>query len=178
MNETTRKQFLPLSIGRALALQAMYQAEANSSAGRDWADLLDSYCEETQIELSSEERDGAIRFALRLFYGLSERLSELDQKLNKALDRRTLKNTTLVDRNILRVGAYEALFIKTPKAVVISEAIELALQFGSKNSIRFINGVLDRVVSASEEQGDAAEKNSLDSSKLPEPSSGNEGSLS
>ena len=51
-----------------------------------------------------------------------------------------------VDRNILRLGAYELLFTKdTPSAVALDEAIELARRYGSAESSVFVNGVLDRL---------------------------------
>ena len=52
-----------------------------------------------------------------------------------------------VDRNVLRLGAYELLQTpQTPPPVVLDEAIELARRFGSADSPAFVNGVLDRVL--------------------------------
>jgi N utilization substance protein B len=49
-----------------------------------------------------------------------------------------------VDRNILRLAVYEMLYQEeTPALVVVDEAIELAKKFGSEQSGRFINGLLD-----------------------------------
>ena len=53
-----------------------------------------------------------------------------------------------VDRNVLRLGAYELLFAdenEAPRPVVINEAVELARRFGSADSPAFVNGVLDRL---------------------------------
>ena len=51
-----------------------------------------------------------------------------------------------VDRNILRVAAYEILFIaEIPRRVTINEAIELAKRYGDAGSPAFVNGVLDRI---------------------------------
>jgi N utilization substance protein B len=51
-----------------------------------------------------------------------------------------------VDRNVLRLGAYELLYApQTPPLVAINEAIELARSYGAKESPAFVNGVLDRV---------------------------------
>jgi transcription antitermination factor NusB len=53
-----------------------------------------------------------------------------------------------VDRNILRIAVYEILFLKeTPAAVVINEAIEIAKAYGTEDSFRFVNGILDRIAS-------------------------------
>jgi N utilization substance protein B len=51
----------------------------------------------------------------------------------------------VVDRNILRLATYEMNQLKTPPAVVIDEALELARQFSGEESVPFINGVLDAV---------------------------------
>jgi N utilization substance protein B len=51
-----------------------------------------------------------------------------------------------VDRNVLRLGAYELLFERTtPQAVVINEALEIARRFSTPESIHFINGILDSI---------------------------------
>jgi N utilization substance protein B len=51
-----------------------------------------------------------------------------------------------VDRNVLRLGAYELLFTpETPPNVALDEAIELARRYGSQDSPGFVNGVLDRL---------------------------------
>jgi N utilization substance protein B len=53
---------------------------------------------------------------------------------------------TRVDRNTLRLGAYELMARDdVPRAVILDEAVELAKRFGSDGSGAFVNGVLDRV---------------------------------
>ena len=55
---------------------------------------------------------------------------------------------SVVDRNILRIALYEVLFLKkAPLKSVVNEAVELAKDFGSDTSARFVNGVLGSVVS-------------------------------
>jgi N utilization substance protein B len=52
----------------------------------------------------------------------------------------------VVDRNVLRLGAFELLHAPdTPAGVAINEAIELARRYGAKDSPKFVNGVLDRL---------------------------------
>jgi N utilization substance protein B len=59
-----------------------------------------------------------------------------------------------VDRNILRMATYELLFQKeTPAPVVINEAIEVAKKFGTEESAKFINGILDAIRRSLEENG-------------------------
>lgn len=146
MNDNKKKRLQPRSVGRALAFQALYQEELNPlSNERNWQDLLSCYCNEVQLSLTDSARAAALDFAKLLFEGTVDRRLEIDRILNEALDKRTLKNTTIVDRNILRVAAYEMRFVKTAKAIVISEAIELGKRFGDQKSRAFLNGVLDQV---------------------------------
>ena len=50
-----------------------------------------------------------------------------------------------VDRNILRVGAWELLHREVPTPVVINEALEIAKRYGGAESRAFVNGILDRI---------------------------------
>jgi N utilization substance protein B len=53
----------------------------------------------------------------------------------------------VIDRNVLRIAVYEMLYQEAvPKVVIVDEAIELAKKFGSENSGRFVNGLLDGVL--------------------------------
>jgi N utilization substance protein B len=57
-----------------------------------------------------------------------------------------------VDRNVLRLGAYEIVCAGTPREVAIDEAVELARRFGDDASPRFVNGVLDALARAAAEE--------------------------
>ena len=50
-----------------------------------------------------------------------------------------------VDRNILRMAIYEMKYLKTPPAVVIDEALELARRYSEADAVPFLNGVLDSI---------------------------------
>jgi N utilization substance protein B len=52
----------------------------------------------------------------------------------------------VTDRNVLRLGAYEILFGDTPGRVAVNESVVLAKRYGDRNSPRFVNGVLDRLM--------------------------------
>lgn len=78
--------------------------------------------------------------------GVWERLGEIDALIGDAAEHWRVGRMTLVDRNILRLGAYElALGSDIPFAVAINEAVELGKRFGAEESGAFINGILDRV---------------------------------
>ena len=92
----------------------------------------------------------AAAFCLALYDGVAARQAEIDPKLSATAENWRLNRMLPVDRNVLRLGAYELLFDPAgqPVAVVIDEAIELARRFGSKESPGFVNGILDRIARA------------------------------
>jgi N utilization substance protein B len=88
--------------------------------------------------------DEAFEYAQILVRGAVEHLEKIDELIRSQADNWRLERMPAVDRNILRLAIYEMLFEKeTPKLVVLDEAIELAKKFGSEQSGRFVNGLLD-----------------------------------
>ena len=92
--------------------------------------------------------------------GAVENLSRIDEIIKKHVKNWEIDRMAVVDRNILRIAAYELLFIKEiPPKVSINEAIELAKRFGDVDSPRFVNGILDKVykeeVGGKEDSGEA-----------------------
>ncbi|NIM00025.1 MAG: transcription antitermination factor NusB [Acidobacteria bacterium] len=84
------------------------------------------------------------RFSQELVDGVYAARDRLDARIAKAADRWRLDRMAVVDRNILRMALYELdRRGETPPAVVIDEAIEVARRFGTDDSARFVNGVLD-----------------------------------
>jgi N utilization substance protein B len=78
--------------------------------------------------------------------GVADKLEEIDKTLRTASINWRLERMTRVDRNILRLGAWELSFRPDiPRAVVLDEAVELAKRFGAEDSGAFVNGVLDKV---------------------------------
>ena len=78
--------------------------------------------------------------------GVWGRLEEIDALIGDAAEHWRVGRMTLVDRNILRLGAYElSPGSDIPFAVAINEAVELGKRFGSEESGAFINGILDRI---------------------------------
>lgn len=71
--------------------------------------------------------------------------AEIDTKLSELVENYTPSRIDPVDRAILRLGTYELLKTDTPAKVIINEAIELAKRFGTTDSGRFVNGLLDSV---------------------------------
>ncbi|HEX2224893.1 MAG TPA: transcription antitermination factor NusB [Thermoanaerobaculia bacterium] len=86
----------------------------------------------------------AFRYARDLVQGTVDNLGQIDDLIRSQADNWRLERMPAVDRNILRLAVYEMLYeTDTPKLVVVDEAIELAKKFGSEQSGRFVNGLLD-----------------------------------
>lgn len=96
-----------------------------------------------------------VAYALALLDGVVARKDEIDAKLAAAAINWRLSRMMPVDRNVLRLGAYELLFDPEPQPleVVINEAVELSRRFGSEDSPAFVNGVLDRLGQVKKEKG-------------------------
>ena len=84
-------------------------------------------------------------FAGRLFGKSLQDRSRIDGLIQRHCDNWKLGRISAVDRNVLRMGIAEFLFLDTPKVVVISEAIEIARKFGTERSADFVNGILDAI---------------------------------
>jgi N utilization substance protein B len=82
-------------------------------------------------------------FSRELLYGVLRSQGELDAIIQRIAPEWPLDQMAPVDRNILRLAAFEILLSQsTPPKVAINEAVELAKLFGSDSSSRFVNGVL------------------------------------
>ena len=92
--------------------------------------------------------EGARAFGKELVHGTVLHRSELDALLSEHATNWRISRMAAVDRNILRIGAYELTQTETPARVVLDEAIELARRFGDDPSPSFVNGVLDAVARA------------------------------
>jgi N utilization substance protein B len=82
-------------------------------------------------------------FVDSLVRGTVERQAEIDDLIRRHLEHWRLERMAAVDRNILRLAAYELIATPTPPAVIIDEALELARRFSNDEAVQFVNGVLD-----------------------------------
>lgn len=89
------------------------------------------------------ERDS---FADKLVVGCAEQKDVLDAKIRSVSKHWRLERMSRVDRNIIRMGAYELMFLQDiPRRVTLNEAVEVAKRYGNEESPAFVNGVLDRI---------------------------------
>ena len=88
--------------------------------------------------------DEAFDYAQALVRGTLDNREKIDDLIRGQADNWRLERMPPVDRNILRLAVYEMLYEKdTPSSWSLDEAIELAKKFGSEQSGRFVNGLLD-----------------------------------
>lgn len=101
------------------------------------------FCEEylNEQKIKNQQRE----FCLELFDGVLSNLKELDNELNLRLTSFKLSELGVMERAILRLGAYELKTGKNDARIIISEAIALASEFGGDSATRLVNGVLNNV---------------------------------
>jgi N utilization substance protein B len=122
---------------REVALQLLFQYDTNPNVPRPGLERF------VQDRLKEE---AAATFALALYDGARTHSADIDARLTAVAENWRLPRMAVVDRNVLRLGAYELLYApEVPANVAINEAIELARRYGSAGSPAFVNGVLDRV---------------------------------
>jgi transcription antitermination protein NusB len=132
---------------RGFALQALYHADLAQQPARAalqhlWAGLIDGEGLGDERPADSEE----VEFATRLVMGTEELRPELDALIEECSTNWRLPRMPVVDRNILRLAAFELRACPDiPATVSINEAIELAKRFGTKESRAFVNGIVDRL---------------------------------
>jgi N utilization substance protein B len=129
---------------RERALQILFQYDIHGKPGV-W---LDEFW--NQMKSTDETR----AFAEQVVQGVLEHRKDLDALIGKYATNWTVSRMPIVDRNILRAGLYELFWLdEVPAKVTIDEAIELAKTFGDEEASKFVNGILDRVLSSEPKLG-------------------------
>lgn len=125
------------SRAREVALQLLFQ--------RDWNKQIDRAALERFVHDRLRD-ETLVQFALGLYDGVVAQQSDIDRRLTETAENWRLTRMAAVDRNVLRLGAYELLYeSETPPNVALDEAINLARRYGSADSSAFVNGVLDHL---------------------------------
>jgi N utilization substance protein B len=150
---------------REMAIQMLYQSDLGQEScdrvlkGFKPGDYLSEESDEASAESpravptvdssvrNQAELDSALEYAKTLVRGTLEHLEHIDKLIRQQAEHWRLERMPPVDRNILRLAVYEFLFeTDVPKLVILDEAIELAKGFGTEQSGRFVNGVLDGIL--------------------------------
>ncbi len=124
---------------REVALQVLYAIDAARRGGEEPAaqEVFD------RVAANFEMPEGARSFAKELVCGCSAEREAIDALLEELSRNWRLSRMAAVDRNVLRLAAFELMRLETPAPVVIDEAVELARRFGSDPSPSFVNGIAD-----------------------------------
>ncbi len=120
-----------------MALQLLFQRDLNADIPQEDIEGF------IQGRLQAEDLEA---FCLSLFQGVCDHQKEIDEAINQVAQNWSLSRMAVVDRNVLRMGAYEILFTDTPNKAATNEAIDLVRRFGTAKSSAFVNGILDRLI--------------------------------
>ena len=126
--------------GRILAFQALYGFEMSGNSEQV---LTFSWLDDDQKNTIQPE---ALDFGRLIAGGALENLRSVDQQIKDQLEHWDFDRVNRVDMAILRMSVYCLLYQKSiPASVTIDEAVDISKKFGTDDSYRFINGVLDGI---------------------------------
>lgn len=128
-------------LARSIVLQSLYEWDFNNKS-TDLVKIVERNMEEFGPGINEPD------FIWKMVKGVIEHLAEVDNIISKSAIEWPFDQITLIDRNVLRLGVYELIFVnheEVPYKVAINESIELAKNYGGINSGRFVNGVLGTV---------------------------------
>jgi len=129
---------------RILAFQALYSWEVHRSQKNASIPegLLDFSWADSTVPLDEEMTS----FSRLLITGTIENIAVVDSMISKHLENWDLKRLNRVDLAVLRMSVYALMFqTDMPHSIVIDEAIDISKEFGTDDSYRFVNGVLDSI---------------------------------
>jgi N utilization substance protein B len=122
---------------RQFAVQAVYQWQlTKASAGQ----IIDQFTDDQDLSKTD------VTYFKELLTGVINRVDSLDEKLSPYLSRK-IDDVDMVDIAVLRIAMFELTYrTDVPHKVVLNEAIELAKDFATDESYKFVNGVLDKAL--------------------------------
>ncbi len=130
---------------RVLAIQVLFHLEFSPD---DPSEVFDLICENFDARKSIRD------FSKRLVLGVCEKKKILDKVISGASKNWRIKRMARLDKSILRLAAFEIMFIEDiPPKVSLDEAVEIGKKFGGEDSGRYINGVLDNIYSTTVKNG-------------------------
>ncbi len=125
---------------RELALQALFFLDMNSS--KDVAADVAAFCLENEAALTPTVRP----FFMDLVQGVTGAMDKIDPMLETYSKNWKVSRMPVVDRNIMRIAAFELLERQDiPPSVTINEAVDIAKKYSTRESGPFVNGILDRI---------------------------------
>jgi N utilization substance protein B len=134
--------------GRECALQFLYQLDVQREAEATTGTFDEFWKQISDLEWIPVgcDPEAVCKFAARLSEGVCEAREKIDAVIVENARNWRLGRMSAIDRNILRLATYEILCCEDiPALASIDEAVELAKEFGDRDSWRFVNGILDQV---------------------------------
>ncbi len=128
----------PKSLAREFAIQFLYQSESEKIfffSETHFSSFINNFAPPTKVQSDMK----------RLCKGTLDHLEQLDSMISESSKNWPLARMASTDRMILRLATFEILESITPIKVILNEAIELAKKFGTEQSGKFVNGLLDRL---------------------------------
>jgi len=122
-----------------MALQVLFEVD---TTGHEPAEVLQRRAGEESLS------EDATSYAGELIDGVLRQVSVIDALIQRAAPAWPFDQMARVDRNIIRIALFEALYRpeRVPFKIAVNEAVELAKQYGSDSSSRFVNGVVGKIV--------------------------------
>lgn len=148
-------------LARSIVLQSLYEWDF-SNRDRDLVGIVQRNMDEFGPGINEPE------FVWKMVKGVVDHLTEIDEIISKSAIEWPFDQIALIDRNVLRIGVYELLYVnheEVPYKVAINESIELAKNYGGVNSGKFINGVLGTVYKQLEQVETSVEENKTEEKK-------------
>ena len=136
-------------VAREIAVQCLYQLEMNGDVSpREAMNIAIEEAEhENEAGLDLQGEPIAPHYIQELVEGTESHKAVIDDMLTEYLKGWKIDRLSKVDREILRLAAYEMIYRDdVPAKVVVNEAIELAKYFGTEESGKFVNGVLGKMI--------------------------------
>ena len=131
-------------VARETALQVLFQIDFTGEI-----DSLEKVIEHWAKEFAVSEKNK--KFTTELVEGTLHHKQDIDEKISSTAHEWSLERLNTVDRNLMRLAIFEMLYYPdTPQRVTLNEAIEIAKKFGSEESGKFINGILDKFMDSDE----------------------------
>ncbi|WP_449282553.1 transcription antitermination factor NusB [Leucobacter sp.] len=125
---------------RKRALDMLFQADVRDES------ILAIVNAEAKRAAGEPDREASWLYAREIVDGVADHRDEIDELIMSYAQGWTLERMPNVDRALLRLAAWEILFnAEVPAAVAIDEAVELAKEYSTEDSSRFVNGVLGRI---------------------------------
>ncbi|MCF3119391.1 transcription antitermination factor NusB [Streptomyces arenae] len=124
---------------RKRAFQILFEADQRGT------DVLTVLADWVRHSRSDTRQPPVSEYTMELVEGYAQHERRIDELISQYAVGWTLDRMPVVDRNILRLGAYELVWVDaTPDAVVLDEAVQLAKEFSTDESPSFVNGLLGR----------------------------------